>query len=476
MVRAGDLSIVFVSYDEPEAEAHWADLKAKFPHAERVRGVAGFLGAHRAAAAAATTDRFVTVDAGNVVDPAFAEHGIDRDKLDSPRVIVWPARNAVNGLCYGDGGLRCWPRSLARDGLAADSGSAIPPPLVFEARSFSTLHPNGSPLHAFRAAFHEGARLSLADGGGGAGGLPLAERLSPVALRRLLVWCTVGADAENGLWCLYGARLGCAMAQQRGRLDIRSLGRPDGLDRLWREEVAPRFAGGDVVCPRTGYGWDGGKLQAAVRALGDELCDGSGLGIVELDPARSRFFRQTYAQGVDTSPFDMLGNLYRDGRHFPKDPAKAALSYRIGAMLGNGNAMNILARLYREGEGVPRDLDQAVQLLLQATAVGNRFAPYHLGRMYRDGRGVTRDARRAAALFETAAARGFIEAHRDLGRLHAAGLDGGAPDPERAYAHFLLAGAAAEADREALAGSLSPDAIARARSLIPSLRTRAASP
>ena len=49
-------------------------------------------------------------------------------------------------------------------------------------------------------------------------------------------------------------------------------------------------------------------------------------------------------------------------------------------------------------------------------------------------------------------------------------------DPERAYAHFLLAGAAAEADREALAGSLSPDAIARARSLAPSLRTRAASP
>ena len=27
--------------------------------------------------------------------------------------------------------------------------------------------------------------------------------------QRLLIWCNIGADVKNGIWAMYGARLGC---------------------------------------------------------------------------------------------------------------------------------------------------------------------------------------------------------------------------------------------------------------------------
>ena len=44
--------IVFLSYDEPNADKNYADLLNKAPWAKRVHGVKGFDAAHKAAAAA----------------------------------------------------------------------------------------------------------------------------------------------------------------------------------------------------------------------------------------------------------------------------------------------------------------------------------------------------------------------------------------------------------------------------------------
>ena len=37
-----ELDIFYISYDEPNAEEHWADLLNKVPWAKRVHGVKGF--------------------------------------------------------------------------------------------------------------------------------------------------------------------------------------------------------------------------------------------------------------------------------------------------------------------------------------------------------------------------------------------------------------------------------------------------
>ena len=62
------LDVVFISYDEPNREKHWASLLAQNPFAKRVDGITGFDAAHKAAANIAETDRFITIDGDTTVD------------------------------------------------------------------------------------------------------------------------------------------------------------------------------------------------------------------------------------------------------------------------------------------------------------------------------------------------------------------------------------------------------------------------
>jgi hypothetical protein len=72
-----EFDIVFLSYDEPNADLHYADLCNKVPWAKRVHGVKGSDHAHKAAAELAETEWFITVDADNIVDPKFFDLDLD---------------------------------------------------------------------------------------------------------------------------------------------------------------------------------------------------------------------------------------------------------------------------------------------------------------------------------------------------------------------------------------------------------------
>ena len=45
-LNVADCDVVYLSYDEPNAEKNWADLKSKAPRATRVHGVKGVDAAH----------------------------------------------------------------------------------------------------------------------------------------------------------------------------------------------------------------------------------------------------------------------------------------------------------------------------------------------------------------------------------------------------------------------------------------------
>ena len=46
-IKVLDCDIVFLSYDEPNAEKNYADLLTKVPYAKRVHGVEGSDAAHK---------------------------------------------------------------------------------------------------------------------------------------------------------------------------------------------------------------------------------------------------------------------------------------------------------------------------------------------------------------------------------------------------------------------------------------------
>ena len=58
-IDIADLDCIFLTYDEPNAETNWVHVRNMVPWARRVDGIKGSDAAHKAAAMASTTDRFV---------------------------------------------------------------------------------------------------------------------------------------------------------------------------------------------------------------------------------------------------------------------------------------------------------------------------------------------------------------------------------------------------------------------------------
>ena len=75
--KIADIDFVFLSYDEPNAEKNFADLKRKVPWAKRVHGVYGFDAAHKACAEASDTERFITVDGDTIIEQDFTKVMVD---------------------------------------------------------------------------------------------------------------------------------------------------------------------------------------------------------------------------------------------------------------------------------------------------------------------------------------------------------------------------------------------------------------
>ena len=107
-----DYDVVYLSYDEPNAEENYSDLLTKIPWAKRVHGVKGSDAAHKECAKLSDTDRFITVDGDNKIKDNFLKEEISfEDDVELENcVISWAGKNEVNGLVYGNGGLKCWPK------------------------------------------------------------------------------------------------------------------------------------------------------------------------------------------------------------------------------------------------------------------------------------------------------------------------------------------------------------------------------
>ena len=72
-VPISEYDVVFISYDEPNADENWAHLQSICPWAKRSHGVFGSDACHKAAAKLSETERFIGIDADNKVREDFFE-------------------------------------------------------------------------------------------------------------------------------------------------------------------------------------------------------------------------------------------------------------------------------------------------------------------------------------------------------------------------------------------------------------------
>jgi hypothetical protein len=218
-IDVADLDVVFLTYDEPYKEEFWVKIKNMVPWAQRVDGVQGSDAAHKAAAKASGTDRFILIDGDNLPDPSFFNQTLVLPNEEYERAVFrWRARNKINGLMYGNGGLSSWTKQFvesmqtheASDGRTETQVEFCFDPLYWAMHDcYSTTHPNGSPFHAWRAGLREGVKMCLQRGR-----KPSIEEFKNQVLRNidnLTIWHNIGSDAEHGEWAMAGARQGTYM-------------------------------------------------------------------------------------------------------------------------------------------------------------------------------------------------------------------------------------------------------------------------
>jgi hypothetical protein len=192
--------IIFLSYNEAKADENWETLKARFPRAQRVHGVKGIVSAHQAAAAKCDTKWFWVVDADNVVDPNFDftfKWPIHQNPL---AVAVWRARNNVNDLVYGYGGIKLLPRRrvLDMDPSVVDFTTSIGDQFNVIDVVASTTVINSTPFEAWKSGFREAAKLASST---------IHRSNSAENERRLQIWCEY-AKGDHADQVLRGANAG----------------------------------------------------------------------------------------------------------------------------------------------------------------------------------------------------------------------------------------------------------------------------
>jgi hypothetical protein len=257
-IDIADLDCIYLTYDEPNAEENWVKIKNMVPWARRVDGVKGSDAAHKAAGQASDTDRFILIDGDNLPDPAFFNHTLEFPTEEYEQAVFrWRARNHINGLMYGNGGLSSWTREFvanmqtheATDGTAETEVEFCFDPLYWPMYDcYSTTYPNGSAFHAWRAGFREGVKMCL-----NRGARPtlqeFKDRVHQRNLDHLTIWHNIGRDVDNGIWAIAGARMGTYMTMITPQWDHRAVQDFAELEKLWDtvKDSMPEMLAGRVA-------------------------------------------------------------------------------------------------------------------------------------------------------------------------------------------------------------------------------------
>jgi predicted RNA-binding protein with PIN domain len=200
--------IVFISYNESNADANYEKLKLKRFDAKRVHGVKGIHNAHLAAAKSVTTEMFWVVDAdAELVDDfnfeiEYIPHYDAGNRLEQTSMVhVWASQNPINDLVYGYGGVKLLPTKLTleMDTESVDMTTSISKKFkaVNQISNISAF--NVDEFSTWRSAFRECVKLSTK---------VINEQYDEETENRLFLWCVVGETRPFGKYAIDGAVAG----------------------------------------------------------------------------------------------------------------------------------------------------------------------------------------------------------------------------------------------------------------------------
>lgn len=209
--------IIFISYNESNADKNWVELKSRFPGAKRVHGVSGIANAHKQAAEKSSSEFFFVVDGDNRIKKDF-DFSVEGLTLKENTLYVWRCHNPINDLIYGYGAVKLYNKKLLLnrvEGQYLDLATTVTehykivPVVASETHFFHTKE------EAWRGAFRESVKLSSE---------MILRQKNDETKQRLERWKVVNPSYKNSLWCLKGVNDGLAFSKRlKENEDLKSL-------------------------------------------------------------------------------------------------------------------------------------------------------------------------------------------------------------------------------------------------------------
>ena len=281
-----DLDCIFLTYTEPDKEKFWTEIKTIVPWVTRVDGIKGSDAAHKAAAAASNTERFILIDGDNIPSPVFFTQSLTLNENNVDCVFRWRARNSINGLVYGNGGISSWTKTHINNMRTHENSNGSNETCVefcFDSKyiplwnCYSTTYPNQSLLQAWRAGFREGVKMCL-DRGRRVAVSEFINMRSYQNLEYLNIWHTVGNDVKHGSWAIYGARYGTYKVMLDQTWDYTLVQDFDAIDNIFNTEISVDFE----------------KRRAHYHYITGEIKNKLKIPVVEMGAEQSAFFKKFY--------------------------------------------------------------------------------------------------------------------------------------------------------------------------------------
>jgi hypothetical protein len=226
LVKDPAQDIIFISYDEPNADENWIKLSARFPQARRLHGVQGMENALSKAAEMSRTLWYYAVFAKTELHPDF-DFSFSPDLFQQPKHYIFHAENPLNGLRYGHMGVVLYNCGIVKNmtEFGIDYTMSALHDVVPKVSAIARF--NSNPYQTWRTAFREAGKLAqFCD-----------EKDNVENQYRLDVW-TSEAEGLHSEWCLQGARDG-VLFYRANRGNHKEL--KNAFDWIWLREYFARL-------------------------------------------------------------------------------------------------------------------------------------------------------------------------------------------------------------------------------------------
>jgi hypothetical protein len=194
-----DFDVFFISYEELNAEENYKRLLEKCPNAQRVMGIRGIYNAHKEAARRSKTDMFYVVDGdAYILDNFNFDYQVTVNKRNTTH--IWHSLNPINGLEYGYGGVKLFPKELFSSvEPILDVATSLGPLTVVDALSCETRF-NFSEFNTWKSAFREIVKI---------GSGRIKNQKSTESATRIETWSSNIIEGSNfGQYAVEGALAG----------------------------------------------------------------------------------------------------------------------------------------------------------------------------------------------------------------------------------------------------------------------------